>query len=78
MLSLTFVFNYSVLSCQGAWLYPLFSSVEVAFCPELAEYMYLGLRPGEIKYCVLDLPIRYGPVLERTLHEAILCCTFGP
>ena len=58
-------------------MHPLFSSVEVAFCPELAENMYLGLRLGK-KYCVLDLPIRYGPVLERTLHVVILCCTFGP
>ena len=52
VLSLTFVFNYSILSCQGAWLHPLFSSVEVAFCPELSHNEYLGLRLGEKVLCV--------------------------
>ena len=32
-------------------MHPLFSSVEVAFCPELAENMYLGLRLGEKVLC---------------------------
>ena len=52
MLSLTFVFNYSVLSCQGAWLHPLFSSVEVVSCPELSQNKYLGFRLGGNVLCV--------------------------
>ena len=51
VLSLVFVFNYSVLTCQGAWLHPLFCSVEVAFCPELS-HKYLGLQLGEKVLCV--------------------------
>ena len=47
VLSLAFVFNYSVSSCQGAWLHPLFCSVEVAFCSELSQ-KYLGLQLGEV------------------------------
>ena len=39
--------------------------------------MYLGCDRVK-KYCVLDLPIHYSPVLERTLHVVVLCCTFGP
>ena len=52
MLSLTFVFNYSVLSCQGAWLHPLFSSVEVVSCPELSQNKYLGFRLGGNVLCL--------------------------
>ena len=52
VLSLTFVFNFSVLFYQGAWLHPLFSSVEIAFCPELSQNMYSGLRLGDIVLCV--------------------------
>ena len=51
MLSLAFVFNYSVLTCQGAWLHPLFCSVEVAFSPELSQ-KHLGLQLGEKVLCV--------------------------
>ena len=52
MLSLTFVFNYSVLSCQGAWLHPLFSSVEIVSCPELSQNKYLGFQLGGNVLCL--------------------------
>ena len=52
MLSLTFVFNYSVLSCHGAWLHPLFNLVEVAFCTELSGNNYLGSELGGKVLCV--------------------------
>ena len=34
------------MSCQGARLHPLFSSVEVALCPELSGNKYSGLQMG--------------------------------
>ena len=40
------------MSCQGAWLHPLFSSVEVAFCPELPGNKFLGLQLGVKVLCV--------------------------
>ena len=72
------VLKYRLLSCQGAWLHPLFSSAEVPSalnCQKICIWVCDWVQ----KYCVLDLSIHYGPpVLECTLHVVILCCTFGP
>ena len=68
-----FVFDYSVLSCQGAWLHPLFSSVEVAFCPELSENKYLGLQLGEQVLCVgSSHPLRSCIRTYNTCSNALL------
>ena len=69
MLSLTFVFDYSVLSCQGAWLHPLFSLVEVAFCPELSENKYLGLQLDKQVLCVgASHPLRSCTVVIKVSY----------
>ena len=48
MLPLTFVFNYSVLSCQGAWLHLSGGSL----LPRVVTNLYLGLQLGEKVLCV--------------------------
>ena len=73
VLSLAFVFNYSVLSCQGAWLHPLYSSVEVALYPDLTHNKYLGLRLGEkVLYVGSSHPLRSCIRLYNTCSNTLI------
>ena len=69
VLSLAFVFNYSVLSCRGAWLRPLYSSVPYTL---ICYLISIWVCDWVQKYCVLDLPIRYGPGCRGQLMEVML------
>ena len=62
-----------VLSCQGAWLHPLYSSVEVALYPDLTHSKYLGLRLGEkVLYVGSSHPLRSCIRLYNTCSNTLI------